>query len=101
MVEGALFRIGITGLTLTGAYLQAKRQQAGMSANVGHASLTFAYFFTVAAIGFAVWGGYQETLAYGLNGSFPDVPAPTVAVIAVWCCSTILALTTWMWKVRP
>jgi uncharacterized iron-regulated membrane protein len=96
-----VFGIGMTGLTLTGAYLQAKRQQAGTSTNVGRASLSFAYLFTVAAICFAAWGGYHETLAYGLNGRFPDVQAPTVAVITVWCCSTILALTTWMWKVRP
>jgi uncharacterized iron-regulated membrane protein len=94
-----IFGLGMTGLTLSGAYLQAKRQQVGTNANVGRVSLTIAYLFTLCACGFAIWGAYHEILGYGLGGNFPDVRLPTLAVILAWCSSTVLGLTIWIWKV--
>lgn len=95
-----LFGLGLTGLTLSGAYLQAKRQQARSPLQRVRLPVLIAYITTAALCVFSVWSGYQEILGYGLNGQFPAVAWPTLAVIGAWCLSTIVALTLWIWKLR-
>ncbi|MGG6286652.1 PepSY-associated TM helix domain-containing protein [Leptolyngbya sp. AN03gr2] len=94
------FGLGMTGLTLSGAYLQAKRQQTRFRPGRVRLPVLFAYLATLAACLFAILGAWHEIRGYGLAGQFPSVAWPTLVVIFMWCFSTIGALTIWMLKLR-
>lgn len=94
-----VFGLGLSGLCLTGAYLQAKRQRRqGVSAY--RAPVLIAYGATVFVLSASVWFGYRELLGYGTDGALPAVPAGVIAVIAAFVLSTLAALTLWMRALR-
>lgn len=89
-----VFGLGLSGLCLTGAYLQAKRQQRqGLMRS--RTPVLIAYTFTAFVLIASAWFGYFEVLAYGTGGSLPVVPGGVVAVIALFALSTLTPL--WLW----
>jgi uncharacterized iron-regulated membrane protein len=94
-----LFGLALSGLCLTGAYLQAKRQerQAAGSARPG---VAIAYAATVAVLIVAAWSGYREIMDYGGGAAPPAVPIGVTAFVAAWTATTIACLTLWMRAVR-
>lgn len=94
-----LFGLGLSGLTLTGAYLQAKRQQRS-GVTVARAPVLAAYVATLAFVVSAVINGYREISDYGVAGNWPEVATPIAGFLLAWCASTVAALSIWMWKLR-
>lgn len=95
-----VFGLASSALCLSGAYLQAKRQerQAGRS---WRSPIVAAYGATVACLLLSAWFGYDEIMSYGSGGAPPaDVPAGVTAFIAAWTASTLGILTMWMRWVR-
>jgi uncharacterized iron-regulated membrane protein len=90
--------LGLSGLTLTGTYLHAKRQQRRAAQSIRIPVLT-AYIATCAMMIFAVIGGFTEIKAYGIGEKWPDVSLGVTLFVASWCASTLLALTWWVRKV--
>lgn len=93
------FGLALSGLCLTGAYLQAKRQQLRGYAR-HRSTISLAYAASVSVLVLTVGYGIKEMLSYGSGGGWPVVTVFEGGVIAVWIASTIAALTIWMWKVR-
>ena len=94
-----VFGLALSGLCLSGAYLQAKRQerQAGRSYR---RPVLAAYAVTIACLLLAAWFGYFEIMDYGSGGAAPVVPAGVTAFIAAWVAATLGILTLWMRWVR-
>ena len=91
--------LGMSGLCLTGAYLQAKRQQrAGMAGY--RAPVLVAYAFTLFVLLASAWFGYRELLTYGTDGRLPSVPPGVVSVISGFVLSTLAILTAWTRALR-
>lgn len=90
-----VFGLGLSGLCLTGAYLQARRQQR--QGPIGYRTPILAAY---AATGFtliaSVWFGYRELLDYGTAGMLPEVPWAVIAVVAAFTASTLVALAAWV-----
>lgn len=95
-----LFGTGLSGLSLTGAYLQVKRQQRrGLKHH--RAVIVLAYGSTVAVLALASAFGVNEALTYGTGGrAWPAITAAQLAFIAAWTLTTLCILSTWAWKVR-
>lgn len=95
-----LFGLGLSGLCLTGAYLQAKRQ----ARRDGHVALrrpvAVAYLVTITVLLTAAAFAYRELLTYGTSGQLPAVPAASIMFIFVWIAITVAILTLWMRAVR-
>jgi uncharacterized iron-regulated membrane protein len=94
-----LFGVGLSGLCLTGAYLQAKRQQRqGTSSRRSPVLAAYAAtaFILLAAVPFA----REEMLRWGVSGGLPEVPLSAGAVIALWLSLTLTALALWVRAVR-
>jgi uncharacterized iron-regulated membrane protein len=87
--------LGLSGLTLTGTYLHAKRQQRKASTSIRIPVLT-TYIFTCALLVFAIIGGYSEIKAYGIGEKWPEISLGVALFITAWCVSTLLALTWWV-----
>jgi uncharacterized iron-regulated membrane protein len=94
-----LFGLALSGLCLTGAYLQAKRQER-RAAGRYRGPVLAAYGATVACLLLAAWFGYEETMSYGSGGAAPAVPAGVTAFIVAWTAATLSMLTLWMRWVR-
>jgi uncharacterized iron-regulated membrane protein len=77
------FGLGLSGLTLTGAYLQAKRQQRRNETTMRKPVL-IAYALTLALLVYAVIGGVFEIKAYGLGEQWPDVSIAVTLFVAMW-----------------
>jgi uncharacterized iron-regulated membrane protein len=101
-MQSFYFLVGLclSVLALTGAYLQVQRQKRRNGEQSTRRPVVIAYALTSCLLLYATFSGVSEIRAYGLDGNWPDVGRPTVAVIALWCASTLLALTLWMRKVR-
>lgn len=95
-----LFGFGLSGLILTGAYLQARRQQVQSRAGQPRPAIVVAYLTTVAILAWSVLNAFEELKGYGLNGTLPSISPETVAFLAAWCLVTLAALTAWMAKLR-
>jgi uncharacterized iron-regulated membrane protein len=93
-----LFGLGLSGLALTGAYLQAKRQQRKMDHKALRKPVLAAYVLTTALLLFATLGAVSEIKGYGMGSAWPNVSKPVVLFISLWCVLTIAALTLWMRK---
>lgn len=94
-----LFGLLLSGLTLTGAYLQAARQRR-LRGGAIRAPVAVAYGVTVAVLLASAWMGAQEIQAYGTGGRWPVVPASTWAFILAWIAVTVGILTVWMRRLR-
>ena len=94
-----IFGLGLSGLCLTGAYLQIKRQQR-QGVATRRAAVLAAYaailFVLLAAIPFA----HEEMLRWGVGGRLADMPSGAWLVIALWLLLTLAALLSWMRSVR-
>ena len=89
----------MSGLCLTGAYLQAKRQQRqGLMKRRGPVVAAYAAILLVllAAIPFA----QEELLRWGIGSQLPIMPVGAVAIIGSWLMLTVAALVKWMQAVR-
>ena len=94
-----LFGLGLSGLCLTGAYLQAKRQERQQGGR-RRPPIIAAYVVSVGCLLLASLFGYREILSYGSGGTPPTVPTGVTAFIAAWVTATLAALTLWMRWVR-
>lgn len=94
-----LFGVGLSGLCLTGAYLQAKRQQR-YNPEQRRAPITAAYIVTGITLLASVWFGYREMLTYGTGGVLPEIPLTAISIIGVWLFTTIVALVLWARALR-
>lgn len=94
-----MFGLGLSSLCLTGAYLQAKRQE--LRTYPRHRSpIMLAYATTLVFVALAVVYGARELSTYGTNGQWPAITALQAGVIALWTASTFAALSLWAWKLR-
>lgn len=94
-----LFGIGLSGLCLTGAYLQAKRQQRRGLEDY-RTPVIIAYLATVALLLVASVYGVKELLSYDGALVWSTITAWQVAFIALWTVTTLAILTVWMAKLR-
>ncbi|MDP8993569.1 MAG: PepSY domain-containing protein [Pseudomonadota bacterium] len=94
-----LFGLGLSGLCLSGAYLQAKRQERAHDSGYRGAILA-AYAATVAVLLVASWFGYEDIIGYGGGAAPAGVPLGVTLFIAAWVTATLAALTVWMRWVR-
>lgn len=94
-----VFGVGLSGLCLTGAYLQAKRQERRADGR-HRGPILAAYALTVAILLVSAGFGYRETMSYGSGGAPPIVPVGVTAFIVAWTASTLGILTVWMRWVR-
>jgi uncharacterized iron-regulated membrane protein len=92
-----VFGLGLSGLALTGAYLQAKRQERRAPLK-NRKPILAAYTITVSLLLYAAFSGAIEIKAYGESGQWPDVALPVTMFISIWSGGTIAALTIWMRK---
>jgi uncharacterized iron-regulated membrane protein len=76
--------LGLSGLCLTGAYLQAKRQQR-THMTVYRGPVLAAYAFTLFVLLASVWFGYRELLTYGTGSGLLSVPLGVVLAISGSC----------------
>lgn len=93
------------GLSLTGAYLHARRLAAAGGARARWQGVGAATLATVLLFAFTVRGGYQYVLGYGpvLDGvqQMPAVPGPVLAFLWAWAALTLVLVAIWMaWIVR-
>jgi len=94
-----VFGIGLSGMCLTGAYLQAKRQERhGVASR--RIPVTAAYLATGFVLLAAAPFAREEMLRWGSDGAMPELPRAAIGVIAVWIGSTLAALGCWVKAVR-
>jgi uncharacterized iron-regulated membrane protein len=91
-----IFGLGLSGLSLTGAYLQAKRQQRKIGERSLRQPILLAYGLTTALLGFAAYGAAAEIKGYGIGRDWPEILTPVAVFIGLWCASTLFALTMWI-----
>lgn len=94
-----VFGLGLCGLCLTGAYLQAKRQQRRHPVRYRRTILT-AYAATIAVMILSCIYGMKELEIYGSGGRLPQISLTQLAVIGAWTLSTVGALGVWVRFVR-
>ena len=94
-----VFGLGLSGLCLSGAYLQAKRQQRHTGTRY-RGPILAAYGVSTACLLLAAWFGYEEISSYGAGGALPVVPWGVTAFIAAWVTATLAAMTLWVRWVR-
>lgn len=94
-----VFGLGLSGASLTGAYLQAKRQ-ARRNLKRRRAPVVIAYAGTVAVLALSSAYGVKEMSGYGTAGAWPVITAAQLGFIAAWLLTTLGALTIWVWKLR-
>lgn len=88
-----MFGLALTGMCLSGAYLQAMRQvrDRGLDRRGLHAAHAVTLVILACAVAFAV----KELRGYGA-GDWPDAPAGVWLVVAGWTASTVGALAWWI-----
>ena len=95
-----LFGLGLSGLCLTGAYLQVKRQRRHHQ-DLYRGPMLAAYAVSLAVLLTAALYGYRELLTYGPGGTqLPSVTNAQLAFISLWCAFTASVLSLWAWKLR-
>lgn len=95
-----VFGLGLSGLCLTGAYLQAKRQARQHGPAKVRKPVSIAYWATVLILLVAAVFAYRELLTYGPSATLPQMPPQSVIFIGLWLLSTLVALSLWMRAVR-
>lgn len=94
-----IFGVFLSGLSLTGAYLQVKRQKRRGETRL-RTPIFFAYAFTIAILVISARYGWLEIMDYGPEGQWPTVPIGAIIFIGAWIVSTLAVLTLWMRAVR-
>jgi uncharacterized iron-regulated membrane protein len=94
-----IFGLALSAMCLSGAYLQAKRQER-RGELFSPRAVASAYATSLAIIGVAVAFSLKELRGYG-GGSLPDAPAGVWLVAAAWCLSTLGVLSWWIRAVGP
>lgn len=94
-----IFGLALSGLSLSGAYLQVKRQER-QKVRHRRAGVVAAYVTTVGLMLLSGFYGLKEAAGYGTNGQLPALTSGQLAILSVWTFSTVGALTAWVWKVR-
>lgn len=94
-----VFGLALSGLCLTGAYLQARRQQLRRFPK-HRLPIVLAYAASVAVVGLTAVYGVKELLSYDSGGGWPAITVFQAGVIGLWIASTFAALSVWMWKLR-
>lgn len=94
-----VFGLGLSGLCLTGAYLQAKRQ-ARHRPQRARVAVLGAYAATLLVLLLAVWRAYAEVVRYSAAGDLSATPLGVPLILTAWTASTVFALTLWMRAVR-
>lgn len=98
-----LFGLALSGMALTGAYLQAERQRGARGPQALRRPVALAYGVTVAVLLLSAAFGVQEIRGYGRVGGapgWPEVPVGVWAFILAWVASTLAVLTLWMRRLR-
>jgi uncharacterized iron-regulated membrane protein len=97
-----VFGLGLTGLTLTGAWLHSQRLIRGSvrPSSARWAGTGTAIALTIGMLAFSAYGGAEEIRGYGpvVGGVqlWPDVPGPVIAFIIVWIAATVFAVAWWI-----
>lgn len=95
-----VFGVLLSGLCLTGAYLQAKRQQRAHGTHRTRPAVIVAYASTVALLLIAGWHAGAEINGYGAGGAWPDAPLGVHLFVMAWLASTLAAIWAWMRLVK-
>jgi uncharacterized iron-regulated membrane protein len=99
-----VFGLALSGMSLTGAYLQVQRQRRKHAGERFRGPVLLAYGLTTAILLVSAVGGWYEIRSYGMPvagvSSFPSIEWPVTAFIAAWAASTLGALGLWMAKLR-
>jgi uncharacterized iron-regulated membrane protein len=93
------FGLALSGLCLSGAYLQAKRQERRDRAGY-RAPIVAAYAITIGCLLLAAAFGYREIMSYGSGSAAPAIPVGVTVFITAWTAATLAILTLWMRWVR-
>lgn len=105
-----VFGLGLTGLTLTGAWLHAQRlvRSTTRPSAARWAGTGLAIALTIGLLVFSAFGAAEEIKGYGpvVDGVqiWPFIPAPVVAFIAAWAAMTVFAVAWWiklLWSPGP
>lgn len=94
-----VFGLGLSALSLTGAYLQVQRQKRRAMSGYRRPVMA-AYLATSAILILSAVYGIKEALSYGSDGSWPAVTASQLSFIGAWVMTTLGALSAWALKVR-
>lgn len=99
-----LFGILLSGLSLTGAYLQVQRQQR-RGQDGYRSAIIAAYTVSILVLLTAAVGAWREIRDYGpveAEGRhvWPEVPLAVVGFIVVWLASMLVILVLWVRKLR-
>lgn len=92
------FGLALSGMCLSGAYLQAKRRARG--GGLKPQTVLGAYVTTGGVLACAVGFAVKELRGYG-DGAWPTAPLGVWLVAAAWTISTLIALAWWVRSVRP
>lgn len=95
-----VFGLALCGLTLSGAYLHAKRIASKTSSQAMRRARDASTLASAGLLAVAAWRGYLEVAGYelGLPGTTP--PPAVVVFVASWSIATLAILACWAWKVR-
>lgn len=96
----AVFGLALSGLTLSGAYLQARRQAGKSDPRSLRAPVALAYATTIALLLMACLSGWSKLKGYGAHGQFPDVTSPVLVFLSAWIITTLAVLSVWVAKLR-
>lgn len=93
-----LFGLGLSALSLTGAWLHAQRLAMG-GAKAAWRGTRFALGVSVAVLALTTWAGAVEIRGYGAIvdevQTWPEVPRGVSYFLAAWCLSTLALLVLW------
>lgn len=96
-----VFGLGLTGMTLTGAWLHAQRLlwDSKRPAATRWAGTGLAIVLSVGMLVYATYSGVEEIIGYGpVIGDvqlWPSVPGAVVAFVAAWIASAIFGIGWW------
>lgn len=95
-----LFGLLLSGLALTGAYLQARRQARRHSPSRLRTPILAAYVVTIGLLLITGVAGWIEITGYSAEGGWPNTNSAATVFIFAWIAATVAAVTIWMAKLR-
>jgi uncharacterized iron-regulated membrane protein len=94
------FGVFLSGLCLTGAYLQAQRQRRRHTSTQMRLPIVAAYAVTVSVLLISAAFAVKELRGYGSDDHWPEVPLAVIAFVTAWTATAMAALTAWIRAVR-